>query len=182
MITRRDMIAGMLLTPFVVSPAVAIGLPAGPEAYRSLDGLTGLMEGSGAGIAHILFTPWCSAVPGMFVASRSILSSLRLRWIPYSGSQPEGREASEILLRNGDPSLIPAAYVAMHQADTRQPTPLCDKQDAYMAKVVEPIIIRDVGGAIKIPTVIYRTPDGRVRILGGDVSKSDFAGIALAAS
>jgi hypothetical protein len=177
------MVAGIFVAPLGSgSASAAIGLPAGPEAFSLLDGASGLVEGSGPGIAQILFTPWCSAVPGMFAASRSILGLLRLRWIPYSGGQPEGKETTEILLRNGSTSLIPGAFVSMHHADTRQATPLCDRQDAYMSRVIEPIIVRDTGGTVKIPTIVYRTGDGRVRLVGGSVSSDDFKAIALAAS
>jgi len=178
MISRRTATFGILALPFVCTPAAAIGLPASPEAYSVLDGANGLVEGGGAIQLNILFTPWCSAVPGLFLASRSLVDRLRLRWIPYSGGMPEGREATEILLRNGDTSLIPSAFVAMHQADTRQPTPLSDLQDAYISTKVQPVIVRDTGGTLKIPTLVYRLPGDRVRLLGGSVSREMLASIA----
>lgn len=182
MFTRRAIVAGVLAVPFAAPRSHAVGLPAGPDVYGVLDGAAALVEGKGAGVVNIMFTPWCSAVPEMFAGTRAVLEAVRIRWIPYSGGMPEGKEATEILLRNPDPSLIPASFVAMHRADTRQATPLCDKQDAYVARAIEPIIVRDAGGSMKIPTLVYRIGGDRVRLVGGTITKDDIARIAALAS
>lgn len=182
MIDRRAFVVGVLAAPFAAPQAHALGLPAGPDAYGVLGGAAALAEGKGSGTINIIFTPWCSAVPSMFAATRSVLETVKIRWIPYSGGMPEGKEATEILLRNPNPSLIPASLVAMHHGDTRQATPLCDEQDAYVARVVEPVIVRDAGGSMKIPTLVYRIGGDRVRLVGGTITNEDIARIAALAS
>lgn len=183
MITRRATMAGLLASPFTGRRASALGLSGGPDAYVAMAGVSALTEGNGGGVVNILFTPWCSAIPELFAASRKVLQTLTLRWIPYSGGLPEGREATEILLRNPDPLLIPASFVVIGRAAGReQPTPLCDHQDHLVSRMIEPLIVRDTGGAMKVPTLVYRMNDERVRIIPGALREEEFDMLADFAS
>jgi len=180
-ITRRGlMAAGAAMA--VPGGARALGLPAGPDLERAMSSLVGIAEGHGPGTLHVLFAPWCHVSPELYRVSRGILGSLTIRWIPFSGGQPEGREATEILLRNMEPSLVPAAFSPLRPSGVRLATPLCDAQDSAVARSIEPLVIRDTGRALATPTMAYRFRDGRVRVVPGGVTGEQLRLIAGLAS
>jgi len=181
-ITRRGLIAAAAASLAVTGEARALGLPAGPDLERAMTSLAGIGEGHGPGTLHVLFAPWCHVSPDLYRASRGVLGHLTIRWIPFSGGQPEGKEATEILLRNMEPSLVPAAFSPLRPSAVRLPTPLCDAQDATVARSIEPLVIRDTGRALATPTMVYRFRDGRVRVVPGGVTAEQLRIIAGLAS
>jgi|HigsolmetaAR201D_1030396.scaffolds.fasta_scaffold06864_3 hypothetical protein len=183
-ITRRSFVAGLAagLSIAGASPVAAVGLPAGPDLEAAFASMTALTEGRGRGVVHILYAPWCHASPSIYRESRKALSWVTLRWIPFSGGQPEGRESVEVLLRNMDPALIPSTFTTIRPLGDPMPTPLCDRQDAEVERLVAPLVIRDTGRVLRTPTLAYRFRDGRVRVIPGGIGLEEFRKIAELAS
>lgn len=181
---RRSFLAIIAAAAAVPSAALAAepGLPASLQLLDAFRSVSGIEEGSGKGTLHILFAPWCHVSPQLYRDSRPYLSRLRLRWIPFSGGQPEGSEGTERLLRAGTASAVPQAFVPMQPLAVRPATPLADAQDAAVAGRIQPQVLRDSGKGLVTPTLAYGFGDGRVRLVRGGIAGSDFEVISAIAS
>jgi len=177
LISRRTFVFAAAATA-LSRPAFALGLPAGLDLESSFARLTAIREGRGSGTLHVLFAPWCHISPSIYADSRTILDRLTIRWIPFSGGQPEGREPTEILLRNGDPALLSAVFSVPGSRHVPMATPLCDEQDSAVARLVSPLVIRDTGHVLSTPTLAYRMQDRRVRVIPGGITRAQFEDIA----
>jgi len=171
---RRSFLA-ILAAAAVPSPAFAEpGVAASPQLLSAFRSVRGIEEGRGPATLHILFAPWCHVSPQMYRDSRPYLSALRLRWIPFSGGQPEGKDGTERLLRDGTPSGVPQSFVPIQPLAVRPPTPLADAQDAAVAGLIEPQVLRDSGMGLVTPTLAYGFGEGRVRLVRGGLHPADF--------
>lgn len=182
---RREFLA--VLAAAAAAPASAFaaalpGIPASPQLLDAFRSVRGIEEGSGAGTLHILFAPWCHVSPMMYRYSRAYLSQIRLRWIPFSGGQPEGSEGTERLLASGTASAVQQSFVPLQPLAVQPATPLADAQDAAVAARIEPLVLRDSGRGIVTPTLAYGIGDGRARLVRGGLHQEDFATIGRVAS
>jgi len=81
-----------------------------------------------------------------------------------------------------DPALIPSTFTTIRPLGDPMPTPLCDRQDAEVERLVAPLVIRDTGRVLRTPTLAYRFRDGRVRVIPGGIGLEEFRKIAELAS
>jgi len=181
-LTRRTLIAAATALAAIPGRALALGLPAGPDVVDAFASMPAIREGRGPGTLHILFASWCPVSPMLYRETRGILDRLTLRWIPMSGGQPEGKESAEILLRNMDPALVPSAFLPLQPLGASMATPLCDRQDAMVASLLEPLLIRDTSRPLATPTLAYRLTDGRARVIPAGVSLDQLRQIAALSS
>ncbi len=150
-----------------------VGLSVSPNIQKASEDLSYVEEGTGQGVLHILYTPWCHAVPEFYATTRPFVSQMKLRWIPFSGGQIEGKNATENLLETGDPTQIPLNFPVIGTSETRvKPTPLSDAQDAKMEKFNK-VLIMETSHQIYIPTMLYRRVDDRFRIIRGSINGDD---------
>jgi hypothetical protein len=178
---RRAFIAGsaaMLATGFAM--ANPVGIPAGPDLLAMAASMRGVIEGSGGGTVHVLFTPWCPISPQLWRSSRAIPGVARIHWIPFAGGQPEGAEAVNRFLMDPSPHAVQQIFVRLQPIAHREPTPLSDAQDAAMARI-EPLLIRDTNRNVVTPTIIYSIGADRVRVVPGGISEAQFLEIARVA-
>jgi hypothetical protein len=177
---------GMLRRSFIASAAVAllsgrasaapVGLPVAPDLLGAVRSLQGATEGSGGATIHIMFTPWCHISPEIWNNTRS-LRGVSIRWLPFSGGQPEGREAVDRFLQNPSASAVPRIFSRLHPLAMFPPTPLSDMQDDRIARLA-PLVIRDTGRNLVTPTIVYTLGPERVRVVLGGISAADFLEIA----
>jgi hypothetical protein len=161
-------------------PAFArdVGLSITPNLFNALEPLSSVVEGEGRGTLHILYAPWCHAVPPFYADTRPFLSAMRLRWIPFSGGQIEGKIGTENILESLDPAQVPLNFpVIGSPALKSRKTPLSDAQDVKVA-VFEKALIMETARQIYIPTMFYRMIDDRYRIIRGSIDASDLGYIA----
>jgi hypothetical protein len=177
---RREFIAGAGALAATGAAASPVGIPAAPDLLAAAASLRGATEGSGSGTIHVLFTPWCPISPQLWKASRSSPGLARIHWVPFSGGQPEGREAVERFLRDPSPRAVQQIFVKLQQLAFLPPTPLSDSQDAAISTIA-PLIIRDTGRGMVTPTIIYSMGQERVRVVPGGISESQFLEIARVA-
>lgn len=180
---RRTFIAS--LAAAAVYPAAARaepGVPASPGLIDAFRSVAGISEGNGRGTLHILFAPWCHVSPQMYRDSREFLGELTFRWIPFSGGQPEGSEATERLLKSPRASSISTAFTPLQRLAAKPSTPLADAQDMAVRSRIEPQVIRDAGSGIVTPTLAYSFGSDRVRLILGGIGKEQMAEIARIAS
>lgn len=169
---RRNFLMGLssfslaTLTIDFHSASAEPGISAAPDLYSSISRLRGVAEGAGRGVMHILYTPWCSMSPELYKDMRPFLGRIRINWIPFSGGQPEGQVATELLLRSGSPADIPKYFTELRTLAPIDNTPLSDAQDVALSEML-PLYYRDVGGSLKTPTVFYRMTDDRIRVVKG---------------
>lgn len=176
---RRTFIAGLAAAAAAPQAAFAApGISASPSLIEAFRSVTGIHEGSGGGTLHILFAPWCYVSPQLYRETRAFTGMLSLRWIPFSGGQPEGSEATERLLRSPHAASVAAAFTTLKPLAARMPTPLADAQDLAVETGIVPQIIRDSGRGAVTPTVAYSFGGGRVRLLLGGPGPGDLAQIA----
>lgn len=177
MMLRRSFIAG-ISAGFLGGRAAAaqLGLAAAPDLLSAVQTLQGADEGSGGPTIHILFTPWCHLSPEIWRNTRS-LRGVSIRWIPFSGGQPEGREAVDRFLRNPSASSVPRIFTDLQPIAMLPPTPLSDMQDAGINRLA-PIVIRDTGRNLVTPTIIYTLGTDRVRVVPGGISAAQFLEIS----
>jgi hypothetical protein len=179
---RRTFIAGgaaLLAAPSV--NAAPVGLPAAPDLLAMAASMRGTVEGDGSGMVHILFTPWCHVSPQIWKASRAILGTTRIHWIPFSGGQPEGREAVDRFFRDPSPHAVQQVFVRLQPMAHIAPTPLSDAQDEAIGRITS-LIIRDTGRGMVTPTIIYSIGADRVRVVPGGIDERQFLEIARVAS
>lgn len=179
---RRTVIAG--LAAAVVAPyafAGPVGLPGAPDVIQMAASMRGAVEGSGGGIVYVLFTPWCHVSPEIWKATRKSLGTARIKWIPFSGGQPEGREPVERFLQSPSPSAVPRIFTKLQSIAIVPPTPLSDSQDMAISGLAG-LIARDTGRGLVTPTIIYALPGDRIRIVPGGISADQFLEIARAAA
>ena len=160
--------------------AYPVGLPGAPDVLQQASRMTGVTEGTGPGTIFILFTPWCHVFPDVYAATRGVLTKATLRWIPYSGGQPEGRKAVETVLGNPTPEALSHIYTPISHGVPQTPTPLSDRQDAAMVRVAS-LIIRDTGHSLATPTFVYSLGSERIRIVPGGLDAGQLMEIAAAA-
>ncbi|NTF17516.1 hypothetical protein G6L37_03835 [Agrobacterium rubi] len=179
---RRTFLTGSALSLALPTPSVAspVGIPAAPDLLTAASRMRGVFEGSGRGTVYVLFTPWCPVSPELWKASRSSPGLARLHWIPFSGGQPEGREAVERFLRDPSPRAVPQIFVKLQPIAFTPPTPLSDAQDMAIASLSR-LVIRDTGRGMVTPTIIYSIGSDRVRVVPGGITESQFVDIARAA-
>jgi hypothetical protein len=175
---RRTLIFGgataLLSSPVIAAP---VGLPASPDLLSAVASMRGVYEGGGAGTVHVLFTPWCPISPRIWKASRAILGISRLHWIPFSGGQPEGREAVDRFFRDPSSHAVQQIFVRLQPMSHVSPTPLSDAQDQAMDRVAS-LIIRDTGRGLVTPTIVYQLASERVRVVPGGIDEAQFLEIA----
>lgn len=173
---RRSFITGAIAS-LVAGPASAapVGLAAAPDLLGAVRSLQGATEGGGATI-HVLFTPWCHVSPEIWRNTRG-LRGVAIRWLPFSGGQPEGREAVDRFLQNPSASAVPRIFTRLQPIAVVPPTPLSDRQDAVIERLA-PIVIRDTGTNLVTPTIVYTMGPDRVRVVPGGISAADFVEIA----
>lgn len=179
MISRRTFFVGCAAC-FVASDAFArdVGLSVSPGLQQAALQLSGLDEGQGKGTLFILYAPWCHAVPDFYKETRPFLDRMKLRWLPFSGGQIEGKIATEKLLSTRDPAQIPLNFpIIGNEISTGVPTPLSDEQDEKI-KVFEKALIMETSHQIYIPTMLYKRADDRYRIIRGSINADDLAYIA----
>lgn len=160
--------------------AAPVGIPAAPDLLAAAAGMPGAIEGTGEGLIHVLFTPWCPVSPELWRASRAIPSISRIHWIPFSGGQPEGREAVDRFLANPSPSAVAQIFVKLQPIAHIPPTPLSDAQDIAISKI-DRLIIRDTGRGMVTPTIIYSIGSDRVRVVPGGIPEAQLVEIAQVA-
>ena len=155
-----------------------VGRSVGPELLAAVNSLPGVVEGSGKGTLTILFAPWCHVSPTLYGVTRGFLSEISLRWVPFSGGQPEGRIGTERILAGGSAGLLARNFIpAGTQPQVSTPTPLSDAQDQRMVQV-ERAIVRDTGRSLATPTLLYKRFDDRYRAILGGVDAIDLRNIA----
>jgi hypothetical protein len=174
MIDRRSLLLAapaVFLATMSARPASAdVGNPAGLDVYAAVQGLPGVSEGHGRGTLYVLYTPWCAEVPSFYQDTRAFLNDIAFKWIPFSGSQPEGLVGTEELLSSGTPRDIPRTFqVISPQRPAQTSFPLAQAQDARVASVIR-LIVRDTGRGMATPTLVYRLEADRVRIHRGGLT------------
>lgn len=180
---RRAFISGAAAaTAFPAHAVVEAGIPASPDLVTAFRSVPGITEGSGPGTLHILFAPWCHVSPALYSRSRGHLRQLTFRWIPFSGGQPEGSEATERLLSSPFPSSLASVFTPLKPLGVKPTTPKADAQDAAVYSRIEPLVVRDAGGGLVTPTLAYLTRGGRARLIRGGVGPDDLDYIASAAA
>jgi hypothetical protein len=180
---RRQFVIGMTSLaatgiPSLRSALAEPGISAAPDLLAAVSGLRGVSEGSGRGTMHILYAPWCPVSPELYRDTREFIGRMRLKWIPFSGGQPEGRVGTEFLLRSGSPSDIPNSFTTIRRLQPIDDTPLADAQDAALSTVM-PLYYRDAGGSLSTPTIFYRMAGDRVRVVKGAPGRHHIEQIAL---
>lgn len=179
---RRTFIAGgAAFLAASAAKASPVGLPAAPDLLAMAASMRGTTEGSGRGTVHILFTPWCHVSPQIWKASRAILGMARIHWIPFSGGQPEGREAVDRFFRDPSPRAVQQIFVRLQPLAHLPPTPLSDSQDQAIDGIAR-LLIRDTGREIVTPTIIYSAGQDRVRVIPGGITEQQFLEIARVAA
>ncbi|MNU37021.1 hypothetical protein D3C71_256430 [compost metagenome] len=180
---RRTFIAGgaALLAAPSAANAAPVGLPAAPDLLAMAASMRGTVEGTGGGMVHILFTPWCHVSPRIWKATRGILGATRIHWIPFSGGQPEGREAVDRFFRDPSPHAVQQIFVRLQPVAHIVPTPLSDSQDEAIDRIAS-LLIRDTGRGMVTPTIIYAMGGDRVRVVPGGIDEGQFLEIARVAS
>lgn len=165
---RRLFLAGLAAAslPLPARASADPGTPAAPDLFAAFDGLRGFTEGVGRGTMQVIYAPWCSVTPRLFADTRAFLGRIRIKWVPFSGGQPEGKLSTDNLLRSNSVSEVRNSFVHVRPLSAIPPTPLADAQDAALDRALS-FYYRDVGGSFMTPTVIYRTVDGRVRVVKG---------------
>lgn len=183
MMNRRTLVTGIFAAAIPMRAEASVGLSASLPLIQAFESVNGIMEGNGGGTLHVLYAPWCHISPMFFSESRAIISSgkLKIKWIPFSGGQPEGRLAVEKLLRNPVASNISNSFIPIRANTLDYPTPLSDQQDQEVSIKLENLIIRDSGNGLMTPTFAYRMGD-RVRLLPGGISSETIELIARVAS
>ncbi len=172
MLARRSILLGVpaFLATFAGRAYADIGTSAGLDVYTTVESLPGVVEGHGRGTLHILYAPWCVAVPGLYQATRGFLNEMAFKWIPFSGNQPEGKVGIELLLSGGRPSDVPRSFQQITPGkQVNQSFATADQQDARVAAAVA-LIQRDTGRGMSTPTLVYRMDGNRVRIHSGGLS------------
>lgn len=155
-----------------------VGRSVGPAIYQAVISLPGINEGHGRGTLTILFTPWCHVSPTLYGVTRGFLNEISLRWVPFSGGQPEGRIGTERILSGGNASSLARNFIpAGTEPNISQSTPLSDAQDERMRQV-ERTIVSETGQPVTTPTLIYERFDGRFRAVLGGVNAHDLRAIA----
>lgn len=179
---RRTFLQSAALSLAVPSVAMSapVGIPAAPDLLAAAAGMRGVTEGAGRGTIHVMFTPWCPVSPQLWKASRSSPGLARIHWIPFSGGQPEGREAVDRFLRDPSPRAIPQIFVKLQPLAFLPPTPLSDAQDMALSRVAQ-LVIRDTGRGMVTPTIVYSIGADRVRVVPGGISEEQFLEIARVA-
>lgn len=172
--------AAMALALPSATLAAPVGIPAAPDLLAAAAAMRGVIEGSGRGTVHVLFTPWCPVSPQLWKASRSSPGLARIHWIPFSGGQPEGREAVDRFLRDPSPRAVPQIFVKLQPLSFLPPTPLSDAQDLALSHVAQ-LVIRDTGRGMVTPTIVYSIGSDRVRVVPGGISEQQFLEIASVA-
>jgi hypothetical protein len=174
---RRSFIAGAAASVMAGRASAApVGLPAAPDLLGAVRSLQGATEGSGRATIHVMFTPWCHVSPEIWKNTRS-LPGVAIRWLPFSGGQPEGREAVDRFLQNPSASAVPRIFTRLQPVAMIPPTPLSDMQDDRIERLA-PIVIRDTGRNLVTPTIVYTLGPVRVRVVPGGISAADFMEIA----
>ena len=153
------------------------GIPASPDLIDAFMAVPGITEGRG-GTLHVLFAPWCHISPRIYRDSRGLLDRMSIRWIPFSGGQPEGSEAVERLLRSPRASSLSSVFTNLQPLAVKPSTPLSDAQDMAVFSRIEPKVIRDGGAGIVTPTLAYKFGSDRARLVLGGVGVSGLEEIA----
>lgn len=181
MLKRRSLIFGAPAAIFAtqaLGQTRDVGRSVGPELLAAVNSLPGVMEGNGRGTLTILFAPWCHVSPTLYGVTRGFLSEISLRWVPFSGGQPEGRIGTERILAGGSAGLLARNFIpAGSQSQVSTPTPLSDAQDQRMTQV-ERVIVRETGRSLVTPTLVYKRFDDRYRVILGGVDAVDLRNIA----
>jgi hypothetical protein len=181
MMKRRSLIFGAPAAIFAtkaIGQTRDVGRSVGPELLAAVNSLPGVMEGNGSGTLTVLFAPWCHVTPTLYGVTRGFLSEISVRWVPFSGGQPEGRIGTERILSGGSAGLLARNFIpAGSQAEVSMPTPLSDAQDQRM-KQVERVIVRETGRSLATPTLVYMRMDERYRAILGGVDAVDLRNIA----
>jgi len=179
---RRSFIAGAAAAAaFPLSAYASPGIPASPDLVGAFRAVPGVSEGNGPGTLHVLFAPWCHVSPTLYRQSRPFLRKLTIRWIPFSGGQPEGSEAVERLLSNPFPSSVASAFTPLQPLGVRPATPKADAQDASVHSRIEPRLVRDTGRGLVTPTLAYLTKGGMARVIPGGIGPEELEAIAAVA-
>lgn len=174
---RRTFVAGAAAALAAGRASAApVGLPAAPDLLGAVRSLQGATEGGGRATIHVMFTPWCHVSPEIWKNTRG-LRGVAIRWLPFSGGQPEGREAVDRFLQNPSASAVPRIFTRLQPIAIVPPTPLSDRQDAAIDRLA-PIVIRDTGMNLVTPTIVYTLGPDRVRVVPGGISAADFLEIA----
>ncbi len=171
---RRSFLGLLAATPiyFISETASASpGISAAPDLFAAFTSLRGVYEGAGRGTMHVLFAPWCSVTPELYRDTRSVLGRMRIKWMPFSGGQPEGRYGTEYLLRSGDPADLPRSFTRIRSVMPISNTPMSDAQDAALSTAL-PLYYRDAGGSLSTPTILYKMAGDRIRLVRGAPSRS----------
>jgi hypothetical protein len=181
MFKRRSLIFGAPAAIFatqVYARTPDVGRSAGPDVLSAVNSLPGVSEGHGRGTLTILFAPWCHVSPTLYGVTRGFLNDLTLRWVPFSGGQPEGRIGTERILASGSAGSLARNFIpAGSQADVSIPTPLSDAQDERMRQV-ERVLVTETGRPLSTPTLVYMRSDERYRVILGGVDAVDLRNIA----
>lgn len=180
---RRAFISALgAAAAFPFPAAASVGLPASPDLVAAFRSVPGITEGKGPGTLHVLFAPWCRVSPSLYRDTRSFLDALAFHWIPFSGGQPEGSEATERLLSNPFPSSLASAFTPLRPLAARPSTPKADAQDAAVYSRIAPLVARDSGGGLVTPTLAYLTRGGRARLIRGGIGLRELDAIASVAA
>jgi len=182
---RRTLLLAALAAPAAsLVPARASARPpgtsAGPELLSAVSAMRGVMEGTGGNV-HILYAPWCSVTPRLHADTRGFLGRMRLNWIPFAGGQPEGRTATELLLRSGRPEDVPRYFTSIRALAPLAEAPLADAQERSLSSLLT-YYYRDVGGSLATPTVVFGMRDGTVRVMKGAPGPAHLADVAAYAA
>lgn len=181
MLKRRSLILGAPAAIFatqVHGQTRDVGRSVGPDLLSAVNSLPGVTEGHGRGTLTILFAPWCHVSPTLYGVTRGFLNEISLRWVPFSGGQPEGRVGTERILASGSAGSLARNFIpAGSQPEISQPTPLSDAQDQRMRQV-ERVVVTETGQPLATPTLVYARFDERYRVILGGVDAVELRNIA----
>ena len=157
-----------------------VGVSIARELFQAIETLDGVTEGAGLGTMHVLYAPWCHTMPQLWADTRSFMASVKIKWVPYSGNQPEGKFGTEMLLRSHDPASIPRSFTKIHSNLPAVPTPLADAQDLALGRMMT-LVYRETSKSLVTPTIFYQRGNGRARIVRGAPDRETIAQIAMLA-
>lgn len=166
---RRAFLTAFAISPLILASSEASaspGISASPELFSAFTSLRGVSEGRGQGTMHVLFAPWCPLTPQLYEDTRPFLGRMRINWMPFSGGQREGRYGTEYLLESASAADVPKSFTRIGTVAPLAQTPLSDAQDAALSGMVH-LYYRDAGGSLRTPTIFYKMPGERIRVVKG---------------
>jgi|SRR5579871_3764477 len=168
-VTRRSFVQLMVASALTATPGFVGAAHAADDLVQKVSDLVWVPDGpNGAKHAYVIFAPWCPQCKAFYHASRQLVQSIQLRWVPAGIRDARSRANNAALTSTRDPrKLYELCATGNISGAAEYPTAAADLNQSILVPLGHELS-SFLRGSYAFPTALFRSTNGIEAVVGPD--------------